>query len=105
MNNILKISLIGVAALAFTTASAQSTLQKKQIKKAEATTSVKSKVITAQPSERQESTNTQMIQTQPEQVKQTQVTQPKSPAQMSTKPLQKKTVIRNNNTGATNSAK
>lgn len=96
MNNILKITLVGVAALAFTTTNAQNALQKKEIKKAEATSAVKTQSVATQPVERQETNSSQMIQAQPAQVKQAPVGQPKSPAQMSSKPLQKKMASRNN---------
>ena len=105
MNNILKITLVGVAALAFTSANAQNALQKKEIRKAEATSAVKTQAVTTQSAERQESTNSQMIQAQPAQVKQAPVGQPKSPAQMSSKPLQKKMSSRNNQAVQSKSAK
>lgn len=94
MNNILKITLVGVAALAFSTANAQNALQKKEIRKAEATSAVKTQSVATQSVERNESTP--VIQAQPAQVKQAPVGQPKSPAQMSSKPLQKKMSSRNN---------
>ncbi len=94
MNNILKITLVGVAALAFSTANAQNALQKKEIRKAEATSAVKTQSVPTQSVERNEST--QVIQAQPAHVKQAPVGQPKSPAQMSSKPLQKKMSSRNN---------
>ena len=105
MNNIFKITLVGVVALAFTTANAQNALQKKEIRKAEATSAVKTQVVTTQPVERQESINSQMIQAQPAQVKQVTAGQPKSPAQMSSKPLQKKMSSRNNQAVQSKSAK
>ncbi|MCG3168064.1 MAG: hypothetical protein POELPBGB_03864 [Bacteroidia bacterium] len=93
MNSILKITLVGFAALALNTATAQNALQKKDIKKAEATTSVKQGTVITQTAERTEQSNSTMVQTHPAQVKQLEATTPKTPAQMANRPLQKKTAV------------
>jgi hypothetical protein len=101
MNTILKITIVCFAALAFNNSvSAQNALTKRNIKKAEST-SVKSNASSVQTTavgetntavQRQEQKSS-TIQTQPATVKQVNSTQTKTPAQMSSKPLQKKTVI------------
>lgn len=102
MKTIVKITFVCLAALAFNSVSAQNALTKRNIKKAESTsvksnatsvdTNAGSGVITNTAVERQEQ-NSNAIQVAPAQVKSVSATQTKSPAQMSNKPLQKKSVV------------
>ncbi len=114
MKTIVKISFVCLAALAFSSVSAQNALSKRNIKKAESTSvksnassvdaKVTSGIISTTPVEREEKNST-FTQVAPAQVKSGSSTQSKSPAQMSNKPLQKKSVVQRKVVSADESVK
>ena len=105
MKTIIKITFACVAALALNTANAQNALEKRKVQKVQSTTSVKAQPVSVTTNQRQEQTIERTGTPSAGTLKQTSAGTPKTPAQMSNKPLVKRSASQKRVVTDTNSVK
>ena len=101
MKTIFKTALVVIATTVVNSAFAQNALEKRNIQKATAVSSVKAQSVAKEDaagmkatsvSERHEAENSQMMQLQPASLKETESNQSKTPAQMAKQPVKKEVI-------------